>query len=697
MDAKHTNLLNFIGGSFQFLIPIYQRKYSWDRVQCEQLWNDIIRAGKGDSIESHFIGSIVYVADTDAHNAPLLVIDGQQRLTTLTLLISALSYALGEQEPYNGFSQKKLKGYYLINEPETGNMRRKLVLSETDRDTLFAVIDGQDTRDLPENYSHRIKDNFLFFEERIKEYANDLESVCRGLSKLLVVYVALSRKGDNPQLIFESMNSTGRELSQADLIRNFVLMGLDTGLQERLYNQYWRSMEQAFGQEAYDKHFDKFMRYFLIVKTGNMPRLDDVYTAFKDYARPEEIDTQRIEELVKDICQYSRYFCAMALDKESDPDLKAAFNDLRELRVDVAYPLLLVLYADFKSEVLEHDDFLEAVRLVETYVFRRAVCEIPTNSMNKTFATFAKALKKDCYLESIIAHFLLMPSYRRFPSDEEFREKIKLRNLYNFPRRSYWLRRFENFGRKERVPVGEYTIEHIMPQSLTKEWKTVLGEDWQQIHERYLHTLGNLTLTGYNSEYSDRPFVEKRDMKGGFRHSPLKVNSGLGELDEWTDKTIINRANSLAEKAINVWRFPYISEDILETYRPKEVSPSTYSFEDHRHLTSSPTKQLFESLQREILNLDPCVSEEILKHYIAYKAETNFVDVIPQAKGLQLILNMEFMDISDPKRLCRNITGLGRWGNGDVEVKYSGLDELPYILSLVRQSLERQLGNGGDE
>ena len=695
MDAKHINLLKFVRDASQFVIPIYQRKYSWERIQCEQLWGDVLRAGKADIAGGHFIGSIVYVADTEAHNAPLLVIDGQQRLTTLTLLIVALSRALGDEEPMDGFSKKKLGHYYLINDLESGDKYRKLVLSETDSDTLFAVIDD---RDLPENCSRRIKDNFLYFQECIKSEADDLQTVCRGLAKLLVVYVALSRKDDNPQLIFESMNSTGRELSQADLIRNFVLMGLETDLQTQLYNQYWHPMEQAFGQESYDSDFGSFMRDYLTVKTGDIPKVNDVYTAFKTYARSESIATLGIEALVKDIRQYSQFYCSMALGKEADVYLKAAFHDLRELRVHVAYPFLLDLYADFNSGVLDRDDFLVAVRLIESYVFRRAVCSIPTNSLNKTFATFGRALKKDRYLESIMAHFLLMPTYRRFPSDEEFREQIKVRDLYNLHSRSYWLRRFENFERKERVPVDEYTIEHIMPQNedLTPAWKQAIGDDWKRVHEKYLHTLGNLTLTGYNSEYSNRPFKEKRDMEGGFRQSPLRINAGLGELEEWTETTIVQRANTLAKRASDVWRFPDIDADVLNAYRSEEAVETSYSVEDHPHLSDSPTKELFEAFRKEVLKLDPCVSEEFLKLYIAYKAETNFVDVIPQAKGLSLSLNMKFVDINDPKGLCRDITGLGRWGNGDVDLKFSRLDELPYVIGLVRQSLERQLGNEGE-
>ena len=699
MDAKHISVLKLIQTTDQFKIPIYQRKYSWKRVHCEQLWDDVIQAGRGDTIGGHFIGSIVYVQETDVHNPPVLVIDGQQRLTTLTLLISALSNALADQEPDEGFSREKLKGYYLVNPLEKQNspMYRKLVLSETDSDTLFAIVDS---RELPEEHSYRIKENFEFFEERIKKYADDLAVVCQGLKNLHAVYVALTRGTDKPQLIFESMNWTGRELSQADLVRNYVLMGLEIDLQSRLYEQYWQPMEQLFGQEAYDKQFDGFMRHFLTMKTGVTPKIGDIYTTFKKYARSKEIAAQGIERLVKDILRYSRFYCAMALNRENDPDLKAAFHDLRELRVDVAYPLLLELYADYVDKVLEYGDFLKAVRLVESYVFRRAVCSIPTNSLSKTFSTFGKALKKDRYLESIMAHFLLMPSYRRFPNDEEFKTDIKNRNLHSFRSRGYCLRRLENYQRKERVFIDNYTVEHIMPQNenLSDEWKAELGEDWEHIHEQYLHTLGNLTLTGYNSEYSDRPFAEKRDMKGGFRQSPLKINSGLGKQDKWTKASINDRANRLAEEATSVWKFPRVAEDVLKSYRTEEPSHvSNYSIIDHPFLEHSPTKELFEALRREILGLNPCVAEEVLKLYIAYKAETNFVDVVPQAKGLRLSLNMEFVDINDPSGLCKDVTNIGRWGNGNVEVRFRDLSELPKIVGLVRQSLEMQLQNDDGE
>ena len=695
MKATEAKLLAFLKKSPQFVIPIYQRTYSWTEKECRQLWDDIIRTGKNDAVSVHFVGSIVYIEEGLSNNtvqSPQLVIDGQQRLTTVTLLIAALADALADDEPVEGFSARKLRNYYLLNPEETGERHYKLLLSQTDKASLISVVSGNEQ---PENHSIRVAQNFKFFEDMIADRKNDLCTICNGLAKLVVVDIALNRDQDNPQLIFESMNSTGRELSQADLIRNFILMGLEPVLQTRLYEQFWRPMEIAFGQEAYNTHFDAFMRHYLTVKTGDIPRLDEVYEAFKAHARSIGAIDDGVEPLVEEIRDYARHFCAMALGAETDSKLKLAFHDLRELKVDVAYPFLLELYHDYANEVLGKNEFVEAIRLIEAYVFRRAICAIPTNSMNKTFATFTKALKKDSYLESIKAHFLTLPSYRRFPKDEEFKRDIQTRDLYKFRSKSYWLRRLENFGRKERVSVEEYTIEHIMPQNeeLSSSWQTALGPEWKRVHEEWLHTLGNLTLTGYNSEYSDKPFTAKRDMQGGFKESPLKVNAGLGALDEWNETAIKNRAGELALKVLDVWPAPELATEILMAYRPKTAVKERYSIEDHPQLSAGPMKELFTAFRKEVMALDPCVSEEFLKLYVAYKAETNFVDIVPQKQQLRISLNMRFPDISDPRGICRDISGLGRWGNGDVDIRLSKYDEIPYVIGLVRQSLEMQLGN----
>jgi predicted transport protein len=443
--------------------------------------------------------------------------------------------------------------------------------------------------------------------------------------------------------------------------------------------------------------FDGFMRHYLTVKSksGEIPNINKVYEAFKRHAQSP--DVKDAEALVDDIRTFAGYYCAMALDTERNAALRTAFQDLRELKVDVAYPLLLELYCDYVARILSAQELLQAVRLVESYVFRRAVCGIPTNTLNKTFATFKGGLKKDRYLESIQASFLLQQSYRRFPTDDEFRGEIQVKDLYNFRSRSYWLRRLENHGRKERVTIGEYTIEHIMPQNekLPATWRTELGLEWERVHATYLNTLGNLTLTGYNPEYSDKAFADKREMKGGFRESPLHLNQGLSALPHWDEKAIRLRAERLAGQAVGVWAAPELPTAILEAYTPK-AAMTGYGIADHPHLAPGPMRDVFEALRKQVLALDPCVTEEFLKMYVAYKAETNFVDVVPQTKRLRLSLNVAFHEIDDPKGICRDVSGVGRWGNGDVEVGLASLDDLPYIMGLVRQSFEKQMGNGAD-
>ena len=701
MKATEARFVEFLEKSPQFVIPIYQRTYSWTERECRQLWNDILRTGSNDAIAAHFVGSIVYIQKglyQVARQSALLVIDGQQRLTTVMLILEALARRVGDGEPLDGFSAKKIRSYYLLNPLEEGERGFKLLLTQTDKQSLLALMQQKPQ---PAEPSLRITENFTFFEEWVQAAGADLTPLCKGLAKLMIVDIALSRDQDNPQLIFESMNSTGRELSQADLIRNFILMGLDTVQQTRLYEEHWRPMEVAFGQEAYGTHFDSFMRHYLTLKTGgSIPNVRAVYEAFKGHARLPEVKAAGVDALVADIHVYAGYYCAMALDKEPDKDLGAAFQDLRALKVDVAFPFLLELYDDHTQGRIPTEDFVRAVRLVEAYVFRRAVCAIPTNSLNKTFATFGRVLQKDRYIESIQAHLLALSSYRRFPGDEECKREISVRDLYNFPRRSYWLRRLENHGRKERVPVDEYTIEHILPQNenLSATWREAIGPEWKRVQETWLHTLGNLTLTGYNAEYSDLPFGEKRDMEGGFKESPLRLNEGLGALDTWNEATIQVRAKQLAERAVEVWAPPALLPEVLETYYPKAERTAGYTLDDHSHLAlSGPMRPLFETFRKEVLALDPCVSEEVLKLYVAYKAETNFVDVVPQKSRLRLSLNMHFHELNDPRSLTKDVTNLGRWGNGDVEVGLSTLEDLPYVMGLVRQAFERQMGDRDGE
>lgn len=697
MIAKDANLLKFLFGPKQLIIPIFQRTYSWTLKECNQLWGDILKAGKNDKMPGHFVGSVVYIEKGiyQVSSIPqLLVIDGQQRLTTITILLSALARAIDSHTESLEISKEKIDNNYLFNAEEDGDLRYKLLLTQTDKNTLIKLIEG---KELPPEASNRITENNQFFEEQIRNAGVDIMTLYKGIEKLIIVDIALNREHDNPQLIFESLNSTGLELSQADLIRNYILMGLEPKEQTELYQDYWFSMEKSFGQTAYITHFDRFMRDYLTLKMGRIPKIDEVYQEFKVHAltQPKEIT---IKDIVSDIYKFSKYFVYMALEKEADRELKEIFTDINSLKVDVAYPLLLELYDDYSGDKLDKASFVEILRLIESYVFRRAICGIPTNSMNKTFATFNRELDKTKYLEIFKAVFVVKDSYKRFPNDSEFmRELIAKENLYTFRSSKYWLRKLENYKRKEKITVEEYTIEHIMPQNenLSDEWKKDLGEKWQEIHSRYLHSLGNLTLTGYNSELSHRPFLEKRDIEGGFKSSPLRLNEGLGLLEKWTEDEIKKRAERLANLASNVWEYPQITPEALEAFKKSREAKKEkeYTLANHPSLQGAML-DLFNQLKKRILSLDSSVTEEILKLYIAFKSDTNFVDVVPQKNRLRLSINMKFNEIDDPKGLCKDVTGLGRWGNGDIEISLSSPEQIDDIMYLIKQSLEKNIDNG---
>ncbi|GAA8479079.1 hypothetical protein KKKH31_13960 [Helicobacter pylori] len=448
MDAEATTLLEFFKQTQtnQFVIPIYQRLYSWKKEQCEQLWDDIIKTGGNDQIEGHFIGSIVFVHDsiyTTNYNE-LLIIDGQQRLTTITLLFIALRNRSSDE-----VKRKKMESY-LINSGNDGDKKFRLILSESDKDTLLSLIDKD--RRKPSEPSLKIVENFKLFEEWIRKNTDKLETIFKGLEKLMIVWIALKKEKDDPQLIFESMNSKGIELTQTDLIRNYIIMETEIEKQEGFYNQYWRAMEENFKQsEKQSKRedlFNKFVRHYLTIKIGKAPNEKRVYEAFKDYQQKEGIE---IEDLLKDLQKYCGYFCQIVFKKEADKDLNEALGFLVDLEMDVIYPLLLELYSDYSDGVLSKQDFIPIIALTESYLCRRAVCGLGTNSLNKVFPSFTKKINKDQYLESIEAHFLsLEKTTGKFPKDSEFKDSFITIDFYKFKKNKYFLERLENFDTKNR-------------------------------------------------------------------------------------------------------------------------------------------------------------------------------------------------------------------------------------------------------
>ncbi|GAA8995128.1 DUF262 and DUF1524 domain-containing protein [Helicobacter pylori] len=679
MKAGTTPLLKFIGDNQknQLVIPIYQRVYSWEKEQCKQLWDDIIKIGGNDKMDGHFIGSILYVLDgfTHSDNA-LLIIDGQQRLTTITLLLTALRDHWSDK-------RKEIENHYLINSDKDGDKKFRLILSESDKDTLLSLIDKDKRK--PSKPSSKIVENFKFFEEWVSN-TNQLETIFKGLEKLMIVEIALEKGKDDPQLIFESMNSKGMELAQTDLIRNYVVMETEIEKQEGFYNKYWRAMEEEFKQNK--KWFDRFVRHYLTIKT-RVPNINKVYVALKDYRQKEGIG---IEDLLKDLQKYCGYFCQIVFKKEADKDLNKALGFLVDLERDVIYPLLLELYSDYSDGVLSKADFIPIIALIESYICRRAVCGLGTNSLNKVFPSFTKHIQKNEYFKSLKAHFLLLKNNQRFPDDDEFKKLFITIDFYNFKKKEYFLERLENFERKERVYTHEYTTEHIMPQKLTEEWERDLGENFQEIHNKYLHTIGNLTLTGYNTEYSNKSFQEKKGMEKGFKNSPLRLNHGLRDLESFGEEEIKKRANDLADLALKIWTYPKLDAETLEKYKPKKDKKEKKVYDLSSYKFGSHSRELFDILSKEIKALDEKrITEKFNKMCISYKFDTNFVSIVPLKNGgLNLYLNMPFYELQDEKNLARKAKG--NYGNGNIEVKLETKENIPYCLGLIKQALEKQMG-----
>ncbi|WRA32434.1 DUF262 and DUF1524 domain-containing protein [Helicobacter pylori] len=696
MKAGDATLLGFFeeNQNNQFVIPIYQRLYSWEKEHCKQLWDDIIKIGGNDKMNGHFIGSILYVRDDNTHSSPLLIIDGQQRLTTITLLFIALRNHSSDED-----KRKKIESY-LINSNKDGDKKFRLILSESDKDTLLSLIDKD--RRKPSEPSLKIMENFKLFEKWISENTDKLETIFKGLEKLMIVWIALKKEKDDPQLIFESMNSKGIELTQADLIRNYIVMEMEVEKQEDFYNQYWRAMEEDFKQsEKQSKKqskredlFSKFVRHYLTIKTKEVPNINKVYGALKDYRQKEGIG---IEALLQDLQKYCGYFCQIAFKKEADKDLNKALSFLVDLEMDVIYPLLLELYSDYSDGVLSKQDFIPIIALTESYICRRAVCGLGTNSLNKVFPFVTKKINKDQYLESIKVHFGYLTEKQRFPNNDEFKEHFITIDFYHFQKREYFLERLENFERKERVYAHEYTTEHIMPQTLEEEWERDLGENFQAIHDKYLHTIGNLTLTGYNQEYSNNSFQEKRDMEKGFKQSPLKLNQSLKDLESFGEKEIEKRANDLADWALKIWTYPKLDAETLEKYKPKKEKKvydlSSYKFGSH-------SRELFNILSKEIKALDERITEKFMKHYITYKHDTIFASIAPLKSELNLNLKMDFSELQDEikeKLKIRDVSNIGHLGIVSkkvkvVEVKLETKENIPYCLGLIKQALEKQMG-----
>lgn len=566
LQAGETTLNKLLNTSRQFIVPIFQRNYSWQKNQYEQLWFDILRASKFKEKQNHFIGSIVYIDMGTPAGRPqqLLLIDGQQRLTTISILLCAIKdYVQKFNLETKLINLAKIKNQFLYNSDEIDEDRYKLLLNVQDKETYIKLIDN--TIFTVNKPTTNIIKCYEFFYERIEDFIKQhgqIDEIYAGIFKLSLVSISLDKDSDNPQMIFESMNSTGKDLSQTDLLRNYLLMDLTPEKQTRLYKTYWKPMEELFGEDIYKNDvnkFDYFIRDFLTLKsdTGYICKINNVYENFKRYYLDNNCEKFAV---LKDLFTYAKYYACIDLLQENDDELKLYWQEFKKLDSHVVYPFLLKLYDDYSRQILIKEDFKKILQVVISYLWRRAICEIPTNSLSKTFATLYQAVDKDDYVNSVIKAFVFKSSYKRFPSDYEVREKLQTKDIYHFRLRKYLLEALENYYHKEPIDLNtaNYTIEHIMPQNIEHNlsWQQMLGEDWQEMHSLYLHTLGNLTITGYNAEMSNKSFVEKVNGESGFKHSHLKLNESIAQSDVWNKKAIQRRTNILTDIILKIWKYP---------------------------------------------------------------------------------------------------------------------------------------------
>ena len=566
LQAGETTLNKLLNTSRQFIVPIFQRNYSWQKSQYEQLWFDILRASKFKEKQNHFIGSIVYIDMGTPAGRPqqLLLIDGQQRLTTISILLCTIKdYVQKFNLETKLINLAKIKNQFLYNSDEIDEDRYKLLLNVQDKETYIKLIDN--TIFTVNKPATNIIKCYEFFYERIEDFIKQhgqIDEIYAGIFKLSLVSISLDKDSDNPQMIFESMNSTGKDLSQTDLLRNYLLMDLTPEKQTRLYKTYWKSMEELFGEDIYKNDvnkFDYFIRDFLTLKsnTGYICKINNVYENFKRYYLDNNCEKFAV---LRDLFTYAKYYACIDLLQEKDDELKLYWQEFKKLDSHVVYPFLLKLYDDYSRQILIKEDFKKILQVVISYLWRRAICEIPTNSLSKTFATLYQAVDKEDYVNSIIKAFVFKSSYKRFPSDYEVREKLQTKDIYHFRLRKYLLEALENYYHKEPIDLNtaNYTIEHIMPQNIEHNlsWQQMLGEDWQEVHSLYLHSLGNLTITGYNAEMSNKSFVEKVNGESGFKHSHLKLNESIAQSDVWNKKAIQRRTNILTDIILKIWKYP---------------------------------------------------------------------------------------------------------------------------------------------
>lgn len=544
MHASETNFRPIIEGAKQYVVPLFQRPYSWDKKEWDVLWTDLTDLCEYPESRSHFIGSLVTMPTTSVPEgvAKYMLIDGQQRITTIFILLAAIR-DIAQQTDKQVLSSE-ITQTLLVNPFRGGMDHIKLMPTQEDRDSFRKLIlEGSDGQS-------QIARCYQFFDRKIRQENIDIQVLTNVITGRLSVVSIVLGQDDNPHLVFESLNAKGRPLTQADLIRNYFFMRIHVDQQEEIYSSYWNPMQVALGEDL-----TECIRHYLM-RNGLMVRQSDVYFTLKD--RVGQTDALAA---LQDIAIFAGYYEKLLQpEKEGDIELQTALKRINRLEVTTAYPFLLNCYHDYCQERLAVDDFVKIVRIIENFILRRFICNVTTNDLNKVFPQlYDQAILRSP--GSLPDGVRLVLQSKNYPKDIEVRSRLVESKLYGAGDRTtktkLILETIEtSYGHHELVPFDSLTIEHVMPQTLSDWWKTNLGEEWQAVHELYLHTLGNLTLTAYNSELSNDPFPSKKDR---FATSHVELNRYFEPVMIWNRDAIDVRSKALADQALTIW--PYFGDE----------------------------------------------------------------------------------------------------------------------------------------
>ena len=559
------------GVSKRFVIPVYQRNYDWKEEQCKRLYDDLIKLVRTKG-KTHFFGSIVSVYNPDGEHHEYLVIDGQQRLTTVSLMLLAIHDLIeqGKVTPKDAMLSGRIYEEYLIDKYAPKETCMKLKPVKNDMIAFSKLFGDEDGHVCGSN----ITINYNYFYNRIQKQEITVDELFSAFRSLQIINIELKPGDDNPQLIFESLNSTGLALSEGDKIRNFVLMGLPTALHNEYYEKYWNKIEICTGYDV-----SSFIRDYLTVKLTDIPNKDKVYFEFKDYCETQ-CNGSDIGDLLKEILTYAKRYKILLKGIGTNKAYSEALNSIGKCisrlnylgSITTARPFFLEVLRLAEENTLTDEEVREIFETVESFLFRRLICNLPSNSLNKIFSTLHKDIinfdgTAENYVEKFKKVLLLKKESSRFPDDDEFKKNLSEVEFYNLRRNQskiYAFERFNNHGTDETADIyglfeqNACSIEHIMPRTLTAEWKKALGEDFENIHAAWVNRLANLTIIGskYNSKFSNSLFIEKRNMKNGFSDSGFRINNSIAAKYKWTLDELEERDAYLTEQALKIWRMP---------------------------------------------------------------------------------------------------------------------------------------------